>query len=125
MAQWLHMFTGNTHGSLVRDRANLLVQAIEAWNATDADNRTSAMRKKLVRLADSLLAATLKEKKAFLDRNFLDQQSENYIKKKQEIEQLRLAGADSLLMKMGIANWQPDKIDEQSAKMTPDLIDGF
>jgi hypothetical protein len=68
------MFTGNTHGSLVGDRADLLSLAIETWNATDVDNRTSAMRKKLVRLADNLLAAMLKEKKAFLDRTFLDQQ---------------------------------------------------
>ena len=71
------------------------------------------MRKKLVRLADSLLAAMLKEKKACLDRTFLDQQSENYRKKKQEIEQLRFAGLDSLLMKMGIANWKHDTIDDQ------------
>ncbi len=70
----------NTHGSLVSDRADLLVRAIETWNGTDVDNRTSAMRKKLVRLADNLLAAMLKEKKAFLDRTFLDQQSQSYIK---------------------------------------------
>ena len=113
MAQWLYMFTGNTHGSLVGDRADLLSRAIATWNATDIDNRTSVMRKKLVRLADNLLAAMLKEKKVFLDRTFLDQQSENYKKKKQEIEQLRFAGVDSLLMKMGAANWKHDTIDEQ------------
>jgi hypothetical protein len=113
MAQWLYMFTGNTHGSLVGDRADLLSRAIATWNATDVDNRTSVMRKKLVRLADNLLAAMLKEKKVFLDRTFLDQQSENYKKKKQEIEQLRFAGVDSLLMKMGAANWKHDTIDEQ------------
>jgi hypothetical protein len=113
MAQWLYMFTGNTHGSLVCDRADLLSRAIATWNATDVDNRTSVMRKKLVRLADNLLAAMLKEKKVFLDRTFLDQQSENYKKKKQEIEQLRFAGVDSLLMKMGAANWKHDTIDEQ------------
>ena len=113
MAQWLYMFTGNTHGSLVRDRADLVVRAIETWNATDVNNRTSAMRKKLLRLADNLLAAMLKEKKAFLDRTFLDQQSDNYKKKKQEIEQLRFAGVDSLLMKMGASNWKHDIIDEQ------------
>lgn len=82
------MFTESTHGSLVGDRADLLNRAIESWNATDVDDRTSAMRKKLVRLADNLLAAMRKEKKAFLDRTFLDQQSDNYKKKKQEIEQL-------------------------------------
>jgi hypothetical protein len=107
------MFTGNTHGSLVGDRADLLSRAIATWNATDIDNRTSVMRKKLVRLADNLLAAMLKEKKVFLDRTFLDQQSENYKKKKQEIEQLRFAGVDSLLMKMGAANWKHQTIDEQ------------
>jgi hypothetical protein len=107
------MFTGNTHGSLVGDRADLLSRAIATWNATDIDNRTSVMRKKLVRLADNLLAAMLKEKKVFLDRTFLDQQSENYKKKKQEIEQLRFAGVDSLLMKMGAANWKHHTIDEQ------------
>lgn len=107
------MFTGKNHGSLDRDRTELLVRAIETWNATDADNRTSAMRKKLVRLADSLLAAMLKEKKACLDRTFLDLQSENYRKKKQEIEQLRFAGVDSLIMKIGIANWKNDTMDDQ------------
>lgn len=112
MAQWLRMFTGNTHGSLVRDRADLLVSAIDSWNSTDVDNRTSAIRKKLERLADNLLAALLKEKKAFLERTLLDQQSENYKKKKQEIEQLRFAGADSLLVKMGAANWKHDTINE-------------
>ncbi|MCU0714422.1 MAG: hypothetical protein MUC43_20405 [Pirellula sp.] len=112
MAQWLNMFTGNTHGSLVRDRADLVSRAVETWNATDVDNRTLAMRKKLVRLADNLLAAMIKEKKAFLDGTLLDQRSEDYKKKIQEIEQLRFAGVDSLLRKMGVANWKPDTIDE-------------
>ncbi len=113
MAQWLHMLTGNTHGSLVRDRADLVVRAIETWNATDVNNRTSALRKKLLRLADNLLAAMLKEKKAFLDRKFLDQQSDNYKKKETGNRTAASRRRRSLLMKMGAANWKHDIIDEQ------------
>ena len=113
MAQWLQMFTGNTHGSLVRDRTELLLCSIEAWNATDADNRTLAMQKKLLRLANNLLAATLKEKRAYLDRTMLDQQSDSFKQRAQEIEQIRCAGADFLLLKMGTRDWKHDTIDEQ------------
>ncbi len=74
------------------------------------------MRKKLLRLADNLLAAILKEKKAYLDRAFLDQRSENYRNKQEEIEQLRFAGVDSLLVKMGTANWKQDAIDQHELR---------
>lgn len=60
---------------------SLLQRAIATWNETSADDRTSVMGKKLLRLANNLVAAMLKEKKAYLDRTVLDRQSD-YFKQK-------------------------------------------
>ena len=113
MAQWLHMYTGKTHGSLVRERTELLQRAIATWNETGLGDRTSAMRKKLLRLANSLVAAIRKEKKALLDRTTLDRHSDYFKQKSMEIEQMRFADVDALLLEMGASAWRSEMIDEQ------------
>ena len=111
MAQWLHMFTGKSHLSRVRDRAALLERAVANWNAVGVDDRTLAMRKKLQRLADDLLRAIAKEKRAFLNRTVLDEQSETFKSGLEEIEDLLMRGPDAILQAMGASGWNGDAVD--------------
>ena len=105
MAQWMHQFSGNTHASRVNDRRDILSNAIATWNTAATEDRTAQMRKKLLRLADDLISAMIKEKQAYLDRTELDEQSANYQTKTEEIQTLQECGVDGILRSMGAAGW--------------------
>lgn len=101
MAQWRHQFSERTHSSRVRDREEILANAIATWNSTLAVDRTPSLRKKLLRLADDLLAAILKEKRAYLDRTTLDKHSKNYQLEAKQILALQECGGVTILRTMG------------------------
>ncbi len=63
------------------------------------------MRKKLLRLADDLLSAMTKEKKAYLDRAELDKRSGSYATKAEEIQGLKECGVYEILRSMQAAEW--------------------
>jgi len=105
MAQWIHQFSGHTHSSRLHDRRTILSNAIAIWNAEAPEDRTPQMRKKLLRLADDLLSAMIKEKHAYLDRTELDEKSQSYLSKSKEIQTLQDCGGDGILRSMHTSGW--------------------
>ena len=94
-----------THASRVSDRRTVLSNSIAVWNVAAPENRTPQMRKKLLRLADDLLSAMAKEKRAYLDRTVLDEQSASYLTKTEEIQTLQECGVDRILRSMRASGW--------------------
>ena len=64
MAQWSGQFTGNTHLSKVHDRESQLRRAVEAYRKCEAEPNRDARAQTVLRLAERLLAARVKAKRA-------------------------------------------------------------
>lgn len=121
MAQWKYMFLGKSHLSKVRDRTELLEQAILQWNSMEPSERRPSLRKKILRLADGLLSAVCKEKKAYLDRTTLDEQSERFKSGLAEIQRLLDEGPNAILSSKGTLDWNSGTIDEPNDAAKPSV----
>ena len=67
MAQWAGQFTGRTHLSKVLDREEQLRHAIDVYKSKESGADRNAQAKKVVQLADKLLAARVRALEARLN----------------------------------------------------------
>lgn len=68
MAQWKHQFSDKTHWSKVSDREKLLRHAVEVYRAMQAEDERAVQAKKVLRLAQRLLNARIRAKKARINQ---------------------------------------------------------
>jgi hypothetical protein len=64
MAQWMGQYTGNTHGFLVAEREEQLRHAIGVYRQKDTISERKKQSKTVLRMADRLVSARIKVRKA-------------------------------------------------------------
>lgn len=64
MAQWMGQYSGKTHGSRVRDLEDQLQHAVDVLRDVRTEAKRAQQQKKLTRMAERLLSARIRARKA-------------------------------------------------------------
>lgn len=96
MAQWSRQYSGNTHGSRVQDYEQSLAHAINVYRDSECADNRAKQRKTVFRMADRLLAARMRMRKANKPRKpgVVDRKLQRIID----------GGVDAILQEFGIAD---------------------